>query len=83
MSLLLSSLSYLPQTLQGNSGSVPSVLSTGGLGGFDGLDGFVTGRLTFVVTGMLELLLSELVAGFTLVRLGSGFIKLHMINTKK
>ena len=73
-------LSYLPQTLQANSGSVPSPLSTGGAGGaLAGLGGFVTARLTFVVTEIFEPLLSELVVVFTLVRLGSGFIKLNMI----
>lgn len=66
--------SYLPQTLQANSGkgSSPFVVVAGG-GGFAG---FVTGRVTVVDTETFELLVSELVVVFIL-RFGSdGFIKL-------
>jgi hypothetical protein len=53
----------------------------GGGGGFDCLGGFVTARLGFVLPETFVLLLSELVVVFTLVRFGSGFMKLNM--TKK
>lgn len=76
---LLHPLLYLPQTLQGNSGRVPSPLGTGGAGGLVGLVGFVVARLTFVDTGTPELLMSEFAVVFALTRFGSGFIKLNII----